>query len=469
MIKIFVFNFFFLCIFLFLIQCQNELSIYTTQKTDKNNSDFTQIEKISSFEKVYDLLIDKDILYVTDNHSIVKIDLTTKKSSIYAGGSDANLVNNVGSLARFNTVKSITTDKEKNLYCVDSGNQVIRKIDKEKNVSTPFFHNDTKFERVTKTKNNRFNNNTTNNFNLNTLTTYTTNILVVDVEDIFATTKEIKQTQVSKKSNIMVITNVIQNTLLADGNYNTVINASTFNSSKTIKHENIDSKNDILSAGKFDNKVTYENIFYTNYFFGKEIYDIDFVLANRKKLLFFLESDKISMVQLEKLYTDKGIQFYLVEDFVKISASKIMIDPKTFNIYLHEKEDANKNISLIPFKVDNWDTRDKKTILFFSIPRGDFSYSLNYFYYTDSEDRIFYRMNAQSFYTDLLNVYDTIGNTNVSAKIYSDKKIEGEESNSFIKIGDEFFKNPNKLSLHKEGDEEVLYFSDTTSVYKLTF
>ena len=469
MVKIFVCNFFFLCIFLFVIQCQNELSTDIAKKTDKNNSDFTQVEKISSFEKVYDLLIDDNTLYVTDNHSIFKVDLTTKQSSVYAGGSSSDLIDNVGSLARFNTVKSITIDKGKNLYCVDSVNQVIRKIDKDRNVSTPFFHNDTKFKRVTKTNSNSFNNTTTNNFNINNLTTYTTNILVVDITDIFATTKNIKQTQVSKKSNIMVVTNVIQNTLRVDGNYDIVINASTFNSNETIKHENIDAKSETLSAGKFHNKVTYENIFYTNYFFGKEIHDIDFVFANRKNLLFFLESDKISMVQLDKSYSDKGIQFHLIEDFLKINASKIMIDPKTFNIYLHEKEDAGKNISLIPFKINSWDKKNRKTIPFFSVPKGDFYYSLNYFYYTDSEDRIFYRMNAQNFYTDLLNVYDPIGNTNVSAQIYLDKKTEGEESNFFIKVGDEFFENPNKLLLGEEGDKEVIYFLDKTSVYKLSF
>jgi serine/threonine-protein kinase len=61
---------------------------------------------------------------------------TVRDTTIVAGSDSAGFVNGVGTVARFNRPFGIAVDTAGNVYVADQGNNVIRKIDKNLNVST---------------------------------------------------------------------------------------------------------------------------------------------------------------------------------------------------------------------------------------------------------------------------------------------------------------------------------------------
>lgn len=72
-----------------------------------------------------------------DRHVIFKIRKGSSTSIVYAGTLDASgNVDGQGSVARFNTPKSIAVDARGTLWVIDSGNNIIRRIDDNANVYT---------------------------------------------------------------------------------------------------------------------------------------------------------------------------------------------------------------------------------------------------------------------------------------------------------------------------------------------
>lgn len=70
----------------------------------------------------------------TDNNSVRIIDTFTVETAV--GNGNAGLKNAVGEKAVFNHPTGLATDKEGNLYVADSGNNLIRKVDKKGTVTT---------------------------------------------------------------------------------------------------------------------------------------------------------------------------------------------------------------------------------------------------------------------------------------------------------------------------------------------
>lgn len=78
-----------------------------------------------------------------DTKTVYRIDpydlpVTLDKIEIYAGdpAAGANYVDAIGKLARFGAIEGICCDNEGNIYVADYGNELIRKIDKYRNVTT---------------------------------------------------------------------------------------------------------------------------------------------------------------------------------------------------------------------------------------------------------------------------------------------------------------------------------------------
>jgi sugar lactone lactonase YvrE len=94
----------------------------------------------ASFSMPIGLMLDLsgNNLYVADSqgNSIRKINLATSDVTTFAGGGDADWVDDTGTNAKFNAPRALTQDSVKNIYVADSLNHRIRKITPEGVVTT---------------------------------------------------------------------------------------------------------------------------------------------------------------------------------------------------------------------------------------------------------------------------------------------------------------------------------------------
>ena len=74
-------------------------------------------------------------IYVVQNHHIKKID-KNKNISVFVGQNIAGFKDGIGADAQFNTISGITIDIDDNIYVADRKNNRIRKITKERQVTT---------------------------------------------------------------------------------------------------------------------------------------------------------------------------------------------------------------------------------------------------------------------------------------------------------------------------------------------
>ena len=463
---------FFFIIFIFLIiNCQFENSVNVNQNLVKEGKAFSIIEKIASFENPKGLVLNNTNLYITDGSAIYKINTVTKKKSLYAGKLNSKgYLNGVSTSARFYNNTSVTVDSQQNVYVLD--NKAIRKIDKNTNVTTLFFHNKTTIDWFVLTNTSSFSNVITNNFN-SVFTNYFTNSFILKTSDIFAIDEVSKEERLFEKTNIVVVTNIVTNFVKANGNYDVVIAASTVNSNLIITNEDVSSDGDTaISVGAFENIIISTNIFFTNFFFYSNINDINIVSFNDNKNIFFLSLEKkIFKMELEKdIYEDKGINFFLVKGFKEINTARMTVDRNNFSIYLYG---STKKLDIIPFINDDWSINNQKSVNLFTTPKGGVTFLQDKFYYTDAYNNIIYRMNLKTFYNDLVNVLTVEENTNVAASFYLDtnrdidpKKINGD--NFFFKIGSEMIRDPKQLIIINKKDSKIIYFLDKNSLYKLT-
>lgn len=99
---------------------------------------------VAQFSVPWDVVIDSQgNLFITDsnNHRIRKIDLSTGQVTTFAGTgttgvSQGGFLDGPGNTARFDTPRGLAIDANDNLYVADSGNNSIRKIDSNGNVTT---------------------------------------------------------------------------------------------------------------------------------------------------------------------------------------------------------------------------------------------------------------------------------------------------------------------------------------------
>lgn len=99
---------------------------------------------VAQFSVPWDVVIDSQgNLFITDsnNHRIRKIDLSTGQVSTFAGTgttgvSFGGFVDGPGNTARFDNPRGLAIDANDNLYVADTGNNSIRKIDPNGNVTT---------------------------------------------------------------------------------------------------------------------------------------------------------------------------------------------------------------------------------------------------------------------------------------------------------------------------------------------
>jgi sugar lactone lactonase YvrE len=106
--------------------------------TDNPGEDPSQVLAANSITINGGVAVDtQDVIYFTDptNHMVYK--LQRGRTPIRYAGSPgvAGATNGIGTLARFSTPKAICVDKTGIVYVVDSGNNMIRRIDSSGNVS----------------------------------------------------------------------------------------------------------------------------------------------------------------------------------------------------------------------------------------------------------------------------------------------------------------------------------------------
>lgn len=93
---------------------------------------------VAQFNNPLGIAIDKSgNVYVSDNVNFVVRKIDTKGYvSTYAGNGQQGYTDGIGSASQFSYVNYMCIDDENNLYVADPDNNVIRKIDKNQNVST---------------------------------------------------------------------------------------------------------------------------------------------------------------------------------------------------------------------------------------------------------------------------------------------------------------------------------------------
>lgn len=480
----------FLILFILLLtQCQNNISIDISKNIASGNSGNTVITKIASFQNPQDLILQNNKLYISDNQAVYEVDTLTKEKLIYAGKpGDVGHVDNIASLSRFRGISSISIDNEQNLYVLDKENNAIRKIDKDKNVSTLYFHNNTKFDRIILIPRSELTFSIDISFN-GVETNHITNTFSIETTNIIFKNFQIKEEEILKFSNTVVITNIITNQTRPDGYYDIIVSSSglmdhiisngldiqsiskkPYNLVST--NESIDLDNPFLLNIKLTNTIIYTNISFTNYLFNKNIKDIAHAVLNKdKNMLFFSEDNQIIKIELEKTQQDKGIVFYQVESFRNTSPTQIIIDKESLNMYLVGETDNDNTVVSIPFKGSQWQQSEIKQYQFISHPKGGLFFINNNFFYTDSEENVVYRMNIFNNYTDLVNVFTIENNTNVSANMYLDKNFNVKNKNNdnfFLKVGSKIIRNPRKIVVKRDSNNsKIVYFLDKNALYEL--